>query len=105
MKDRLILKCCELFDVHERDLMGPYKYRFVAVARFALCKALHIRGWSQRQIGDFVGRDRTTIKHALERAEYMMEQDEDYAARVKALAELRSPKLVIEYYEEGEDDA
>lgn len=84
----VIRETCRLFNVHERDLLGPTKYDFLIPARFALCKALVDRGNSQCQVAGWVRRNRTSVRHALRRAAYMVERDPDYRAKVKTLTEL-----------------
>jgi len=59
-------------------------------ARFAMYKTLRERGWSYPRIGKlFGGKDHSTIIHGVRRADYMIEKDADYAAKVKALTETR----------------
>ena len=59
-------------------------------ARFALYKALQLRGWSTSKIGHAIGgRDHSTILHGIKRAEYMMERNPHFANAVQRLAELK----------------
>ena len=100
MKSKLVELCAEMFDIHPRDLMGPYRFGFLTRARFALYKALRIRGWSYSAIGTFVGgRDHTTIIYGVRRAEYFMERNPAYAAKIKALSESR-PASITDWAEE-----
>jgi chromosomal replication initiator protein len=90
MKKEIINKCAELFDVHPRDLVSDARFGFLIPARFALYKALHLRGWSYARIGRGLGgRDHATIIHGVNRANYMMERDPAYAQKVEILAELK----------------
>jgi chromosomal replication initiation ATPase DnaA len=73
--------------------MGPARFRFVTVARFAVYKAMRIRGWSFSQIGQLMNRDHTTVMHGVTRAEYYIEKDPDYAAKVQILANFKSRDL------------
>lgn len=87
MKKEIINKCAELFDVHPRDLVSDARFGFLMPARFALYKALHLRGWAYARIGRWLGgRDHTTIIHGVNRATYMMERDPDYEQKVIQLA-------------------
>lgn len=98
MKTELVVECSKMFGVHYRDIMGPSRFRFVTVPRFALYKAMRMRGWSYSQIGRFMDRDHTTVMHGVTRAEYYMERDPDYTAKVNALAVYQSPHVY--FYEE-----
>lgn len=93
--DKLIANCAEMFDVHPRDLRGHYRFGFLTKPRFALYAALRQRGWSQGQIGRELNRDRTTVRHGLERAAYYMEQDADFAEKVHALSEGLEPRAWV----------
>lgn len=94
MKQEIINECARLFDVHPRDLVGDARMGFLMPARFALYKALRLRGWSCSRIGHAVGgRDHSTILHGLKRAEYMMECDPRYAEAVQWLAELKQKAI------------
>lgn len=89
LKSDFVNAAAEMFCVHPRDLVGPYRFNFLMLPRFALYKALRMRGWSYPQIGRFLNRDHSTIIHGVDRAEWKMERDAEYAAKVKALAELK----------------
>ena len=69
--------------------MSHYRFDFLMRPRFAVYKSLRMRGWSYPQIGRMLNRDHSTIIYGTQRAEYFMERDAEYAARVKALAELK----------------
>lgn len=89
MKHELIAKCSEMFGVHPRDLLGPARFGFLIPARFALYKAMRIRGWSFAHIGRAMNRDHTTVIHGVARAEYIMARDEQYRDKVQELVEFR----------------
>lgn len=94
MKKEIINKCAELFDVHPRDLVSDARFGFLIPARFALYKALRLRGWTASMIGRAIGgRDHKTILHGIKRAEYMIERDPDYADAVQHLADLKPKAL------------
>jgi chromosomal replication initiator protein len=91
MKSKLLIECCKLFDVHPRDLTGDARFAFLTRPRFALYKALQLRGWSKGEIGRLIGgRDHSTICHGIKRADYLMEVDPDFADNVRTLAAMRS---------------
>ena len=93
MKTELIAECSRIFDVHHRDITGPSKFRFVTVPRFALYKAMRMRGLSFAQIGRFLNRDHTTVRHGITRAEYMARRDPNYADKVQHLIDFQPPYL------------
>lgn len=89
LKSDYVKAAAEMFHIHPRDLVGPYRYGFLLPARFALSKALRTRGWTLPAIGRLVNRDHTTIIYQIERAEYYMERDPGYAAKIQALVDLK----------------
>ena len=94
--NEVIDKASELFCVHRRDIIGPYRYNFLMPARFALCKALRMRGLSFPHIGRIMNRDHTTIIYAVERAGNTMERDPAYAKKVQTLADMRPESVELE---------
>ena len=84
----VIKEACRLFDVHERDLLGPAQFNFLIPARFAVCKALVDRGNSQTLVAKWMNRNRTTIRTALIKANYLSQHNPEYRAKVKALTQL-----------------
>lgn len=88
LKERLIEETCRIFDVHPRDLVGPYRFKFLMPARFALAKALRMRGWTLTRIGKELGRDHSSMVYRVREAEYMMTRDPTYAEKVQHLANL-----------------
>lgn len=63
-------------------------------ARFAIYKALHMRGLSYTNIARVTGRFcHTTIISGVDRAEYMMERDPDYAFKVRYIYLMRDSTL------------
>ena len=84
----VIKETCRLFDVHERDLLGPAQFDFLIRARFALCKALVDRGNSQSQVARWMNRNRTSVRNAVNKAHYLMRHCPDYREKVKALTQL-----------------
>jgi hypothetical protein len=89
-KIRLLNKASEVFDLSVKELAGNQRYKYLMPARFAMYKTLRERGWSYPRIGKlFNGKDHSTIIHGVRRADYMIEKDADYAAKVKALMNTR----------------
>lgn len=84
----VIKETCRLFEVHERDLLGPSQFDFLLPARFALCKALVDRGNSQTQVGKWVNRDRSAVRNAVTKANYLMRFNPDYREKIKILTEM-----------------
>jgi hypothetical protein len=89
IKARLLNKASELFDIHKRDLNSRVRFAFIMPARFAMYKALRERAWSYPRIGRLFEKDHSTIIHGVKRAEYLMERDASYAAKVNELINLR----------------
>ena len=89
-KIRLLNKASEVFDLSVTELAGNQRYKYLMPARFAMYKTLRERGWSYPRIGKlFDGKDHSTIIHGVRRADYMIEKDPDYAAKVKMLMNTR----------------
>lgn len=86
--ETLINEICELFKVHPRDLLGDYRFKFLMQPRFALAKALRMRGWSYPQIGKALGRHHTTALYWAREAEFWMSRDPKFAEKVNHLASL-----------------
>jgi chromosomal replication initiation ATPase DnaA len=84
----LIKETCEVFDVSRRDLMGQYRFPFIVRARFALYKALRMRGMSLPKIAGATGRHHTTVMNGLEKADLMMKNCPDYRQKVERIASL-----------------
>lgn len=87
--ETIINETCELFKVHQRDLMGNYRFKFLMPARFALAKALRLRGWSYPQIAKGLGYHHTTGMYRVREAEYLMSRDPKFAEKVHHLANLK----------------
>lgn len=84
----VIKEACRLFDVHERDLLGPAQFNFLIPARFAVCKALVDRGNSQTLVAKWMNRNRTTIRNALIKANYLSQHNPEYKEKIKVLTNL-----------------
>lgn len=94
MRKEIIKECAYLFCLDVEELVGRSHMRHICKARFALYKALHLRGGSYSAIGRAIGgRDHTTIMHGIARADYMMEKDPHYARRVKWLVAMQPERL------------
>lgn len=85
----LINTAADMFNVHPRDLVGPYRFKFLMLPRFALYKALRLRGWTYPRIGRALSRDHSTIIYGAERADYYAERDAEYADKIRQLVELK----------------
>lgn len=96
MQTELIMRCSELFWVPPQDLLGSRRYKAVVVARFAIFKALRMRGWSYAQIGRKFGKDHTTVISGVARAEYLLERDPQYAEKIKVLADMKYVPVELE---------
>lgn len=88
MKTKIVNRCCELFDVHPRDLLGDARFNFLTTPRFAMYKALSMRGWSNARIGRFMGRDPKTVGYGLIRATDIMSRSPEYTDKINAIAQM-----------------
>lgn len=81
----------DLFDVHERDIFGRYKFEFLIPARFAAIKGLWMQKFGVLQIGLWVGRDHSTVAHSVGRATNMMSNPDypGFREKVEYLANQR----------------
>jgi chromosomal replication initiation ATPase DnaA len=90
MYTAILRRCCQLFGVCEKDLLGDNRFPFLCTARFALYKALRLRGLNYAEIGRRVGgRDRSTVRHGTDRADYIMERDPEFAEAVWEMANMK----------------
>ena len=96
IKARLLNKTSELFDIHKRDLNSRVRFASIMPARFAMYKALRERRWSYPRIGKLFEKDHSTIIHGVKRAEYLMERDASYAAKIDELINLRLTPVALE---------
>jgi len=85
----------DLFDMSVAELDSPARFSYIMPARFAVYKALHLRGWTYSRIGRLLGKDHSTIMYGVSRADYMIERDEEYAAQVLHLASMRLTPVPI----------
>ena len=99
MKAEMAALAADLFEIPYQTLMGRSRVRRVTLARFALCRALKMRGMSHAAIAKFVERDRASVIHALRVAEYMVKYSPEYAEKVQRIANY-TPVLVTEKDEE-----
>lgn len=85
--DQRVCIAADLFKVHPRDLVGPYRYQFLMGPRFALAKALRNNGWTYPAIGKLMGCDHTTAIYRVRQADVFMERSPAYRAKVQNLTE------------------
>lgn len=67
--EQLIEKAADLFRVDPALILSPCRSAQVVTARYAVIWVLRSNGWTVEAIGDFLGRDHSTICYALETAE------------------------------------
>lgn len=78
----------ELFDVSPEEIMSHRRSRKTVKARYAIQKAMSLRGNSTSGIGRMMDRDHTTIMHALRKADMWSENDPVYKERIEQIASL-----------------
>lgn len=86
VRSELIRTCAVLFDVSPQDLISNSRIAAFIPARFAMYKAMRMRGLSFAQIGRMLKRDHKTVRYGVLRATDMMQSDTDYAAKVIRLS-------------------
>lgn len=91
----IIKKCCELFKVDPKDLLGPARFGFLMPARFAMYESLRRRGWSHRQIGTLMDRDRKTVAQGIDRAQWHAQRNPEYEKKIDTLATLQYEALEL----------
>ena len=104
LKEDLLKAAGKMFDVHPRDITGPSRFEFLLPVRFALYKALSLRGWTQARIGTFMNRDRSSVRYGIARAEHMMERDENFAVKVSMLAVMKPEQIITVTEKEQEKE-
>lgn len=78
---RVVMAASELSGIDGRMITGPRRHRHLAEIRFAIMHALHRADMPKIQIAMHLGgRDHVTVIRGLERAEYLIACDKDYAA-------------------------
>jgi chromosomal replication initiation ATPase DnaA len=87
LKEDLALECARLFNIHPRDLLGTYRFRFIVRARQALYLALRRRGWSYPAIGRFLSRDHSSVIYGTKMALHLSQRDPEYAAKIERLTD------------------
>lgn len=88
--------CSNKFDIHPRDFRGRYKFPFVVKARFAAMKALSLQNIGVTQIGKWISRDHSTVRHGIGEAEKLMDTDAEFRKKVDELSRVEITEK-IEY--------
>lgn len=102
MKTEIVNHCAELFDVSADDIMSRRRIRPITQARFALYAALRQRGWSYPRIGNFMGRDHSSVLVGVRKAEWLMERQRSYEEKVEALAMWKPKPVTLPVEESGQ---
>lgn len=94
MIETLINQAAQLFDLDRGALLGRSRSRRVVMARQALSLALYRNGkrlgMTVQEVGRLVGGfDHTTVLYSLAAAEQRMKQNQEYAAAVQLLLEIK----------------
>ena len=84
----IIEASARMFNLTTDDIYGPFRSNYICRARFALYKGLNLRGASQLQIGRWMKRDHSSIKHGVKRANYMLERDPEFRQCVEKIAKM-----------------
>ena len=78
----------ETFGICPKEIMSPKRTRDAVMARYAIKKAMSLRGHSTVKIGRIMGRDHSTVVHALQRADKWAADDPFYKERIDYLTSL-----------------
>jgi len=84
----IIAEGARLFNLCADDIYSDYRGRYYTRARFALYKALQLRGASGAQVGRWMKRDHSTVRHGIERADFLMESDPEFRKTVNKIVQL-----------------
>jgi chromosomal replication initiation ATPase DnaA len=95
MKTEIILTCARMFEVPTSRLKGYARAEGAREARFALYRALHLRGHTYSAIGIMLDRDHSTVLHGVREADKLIAQCPDYAAKVAELAAWQPKRVHI----------
>jgi len=90
----MVKLCADLFAVPPADLLTRKRDGGMTEARFALYKALHMRGLSYSAIGRYLRRHHTSVMHGVRIADKLMGDQLAYAERVQRVAAWQPKKLI-----------
>lgn len=83
----LIVRGSREFYVNPNLVVGPTKPRMIQPCRYAIYMAFHLRGNSMMQIGRWMNKDHSSVHYGLKKAKKWMEEDVEYANKVRRLAQ------------------
>lgn len=85
---RIIQRALEMYGYDRADLIGPCRQRHLAEARYSIIAAMRHFGMSYTQIGQHLGgRDHSTVREGMARADYLCERQTGFADIVAELIE------------------
>ena len=82
----IVRKGSEMFDVSEEDILSDRRSRSTAKARFAIEKAMSLRGNSTTKIGQIMDRNHASVIYGLGKADMWCATDPIYKEQVEYLA-------------------
>ena len=91
----VILATAKEFALPYADVAGRKRDRFTCRARFALYKALRMRGASYVQIAKWLDRDHSTVIHGVRVAEETMEKEPVYKERVHRISQVQAGGVIV----------
>lgn len=77
-----ILRASEVFDVPHKSIIGPRRFPKYTWPRFAAIYRAYREGDSMTNIGRAIGKDRTTVRNAIEKAEIFIEYFPEFKEKV-----------------------
>ena len=85
--DAVVAEASRLWCVSDDDILGRGRENRSVIPRQAVCYVLRERlGWALTEIGEYVGRDHSTVISAVSRIEQAISNDRDIAELVQSLA-------------------
>lgn len=82
-----------IFDVTTKDILSPSRFKEHRNARQAVCLVAFEQGWAIAHIGRIVGRDHSTVRHAIEMIAERAKRDPEVARQVHQLRERSKVEL------------
>jgi len=90
-----------LFGTTPRDVLSRSRHQAHCVPRYAVCKALRVRGTGYARIGQHIGRHHSTAINAVQRADEIMAGSYFFADAVATLVALRDGEFLEMQRREG----
>lgn len=84
----LLTLAAQIWDTTEKDIIGHSRRYEHARPRQAICYLTVASGRPKSEVARILKRDRTTVSHAAQRAEFLRETDGDFAIKLNQFERL-----------------